>query len=582
MITVSEGLFYGFYSVLTLAKWMGLYEGMLLYTIGVGTAFLFLLVKLVTDRYTMRRFGISVLALALGVATWRLSDKMGALFNIALVASMAGVNRERLLRITAGLWSILFALQVFLSLSGIRSTQIVRVHDKLGHYIVRWSMGFTHPNVLHITYYVLIAILMYVFRPQGKRLWRASILAMLGNVLIFLYSLSYTGLAITTFYIVLNLLLQYWGSRDRQAKDETSCSRTVDGAPTQVDGTNGRMEATQCGAVGDEPNQKVAASSDMEATADTQVSTSAHRGVMMLSATFTGLCIIFAVAGPLVLKGRVFDLVNRVLSTRLELSRQYLFGQRLSLFGTANMEVTDASITLDSSYVYMLMHYGIVYFVLFTVLLLMAVVWYARRRDYWGTAILMACALSGITEQYMANTSFKNIAVLLIGCMIWEYVDDERVAREWRLQIPVWCDSCKRRMMTGWRQVWSPVQIRRTLALLIAAFVIGTAAYAFLVHRPSAVYASLWDCDRPEGAAGDHYIYYDDLMADPEFDGWILSNRDAEGKLYEFHGFTADYEYDRRAAGMGIAAAMITCVATTAVMAYRRREENSADNATSA
>lgn len=528
-ISVSEGLFYGFYLILTIVKWMGLYEGMRLYTIGVGAAFLFLLSKLVSDRYTLRRLVLTIFTMALGVATWRFSDKMGALFNITLVIGMAGVNRERLLRVTAVSWSTLFALQVFMSLSGIRSTQIIRVHDKLGHYIVRWSMGFTHPNVMHITYYVLLAILIYVYRPSGRRLWYVSIAAMLGNVLIFAYTLSYTGLLITTFYLSLNLLLQYLYTRNRAGSDMH----------------------------GDDTDEHVPSS----------------RIAMISAMAFSLLCIIFAVAGPLVLRGHLFELVDRALSWRFNLSRQYLLGQQLSLFGTMNMETVDASITIDSSYVYMLMHYGVIYFTLFTVLFMMAVIWYVRRRDYWATAILLACALSGITEQYMANTSFKNIAVLLIGCMIWERVGDDHIARDGQLYIPAFISVWRQCTVTAWQRSWSADLIRRTLAILIIAFVVGTTAYLSLVHRPAAVYASLWDCDRPEGEAGYNYIYYDDLMADPQFDGWILSNRDAEGRLYGFDGFTVDYEYSRRAIGMGVAAVMAVWGVETAVIVYRRRRD---------
>lgn len=506
-ISLSEGMFYGFYTILTVVKGMGLYEGMRLYEIGLAAAFVCLFVKLLSERYEMRGLLLCAGALVLGIITWRISGKMGALFNLALLVGMKGIDREKLFRWSAVLWGVIFSLQCFLQLSGLRTQQIFRIHRKLGTYIVRWSMGFTHPNVLHITYFILAALLLYARKPKGRQLLHWSLALMAGNVFVFAYSISYTGAILVTVYLLMNLALQ-------------------------------QLERKSIGK-------------------------GTERAVCAVCCLLPIACILFAVAGPLVLKGRAFELVNKALSTRFELSRQYLLGQGVHLFGSANMEQVDATITVDSSYVYMLVHYGLIYFLLFAVLLEAAVVRYWRERNFSAVAILLACAVSGVTEQYMANTSFKNITMLLIAPVVYELLENRRstdgkcayVLRmplaDRQLPAPHW--SMDWQMRTAAVRLRFQKREKKIAGAAAVLFVLGVLGYVLCVSMPSAIYAAPWDCDRKEGAAGEAYVYDYDLLADPAFDGWILSDKDALGKLYDFDGVTVQLEYGRRAVGAGTA-----------------------------
>ncbi len=545
-ISFQEYLFYGFYLVLTIVKGMGFYEGMLLYEVGLGVAFLFLLGKLLAERYSLRQFVITAAFLTLGVVTWRISGKMGALFNLALLIGMREVNFKRLIRISAVVWSGIFSLQCFLTMSGLRSEQIFRIHRKLGTYLVRWSMGFTHPNVLHITYFVLLIFLMYAVKPRGRRLIFTSIAGMMGNILVFCYSVSYTGVVIVTLYLLINLILQ--SRRFRNGRLHVLCS---------------------C-------------------------------GVFLLPIA----CILFSAGAPVLLKGKVFNWMNRLLSTRLELSREYILGQGIHLFGNSNMETIDATITVDSSYVYMLVHYGLIYFILFAVLLELAVVYCWRRQDADAVAILLACAVSGVTEQYMANTSFKNVTILFIGMMLYQsafWMRGAQNAKKRRDAIArTEADRATRTIgMTG--TLLETFQSQKILQLLqnvpdkvrerfhahkrgvvlgtAVLFCLGMISYLVMVRQPVAIYAAPWDCDRKEGAAGEAYVYDYDLLADPEFNGWILSDTDALGKLYDFDGITASSEYYRRATGRGIALVILflwgeACVAVYSGMNEKKKQGN--------
>lgn len=147
------------------------------------------------------------------------------------------------------------------------------VHSKLGlGHIIRWSLGYPHPNVLHISYVILLAFFFYLANLNRKQLIIATALLYGGNFYIFLYSVSYTGLILTTVYLLANLYF------------------------------NLRKEFT--------------------------------RGEKVLIQCIYPVCALLSVLGPVLIKGKLFDIFNKMMNTRWNLSRYFLTEQRISLFGT--------------------------------------------------------------------------------------------------------------------------------------------------------------------------------------------------------------------------------------------------------
>ena len=69
---------------------------------------------------------------------------------------------------------------------------VYRVHAKMGlGHIFRWSLGFTHPNILHITYLMLCALI--ILKMEERYGLKQYVILMLGNLLVFFYSISYAG-----------------------------------------------------------------------------------------------------------------------------------------------------------------------------------------------------------------------------------------------------------------------------------------------------------------------------------------------------------------------------------------------------
>ena len=113
------------------------------------------------------------------------------------------------------------------------------------------------------------------------------------------------------------------------------------------------------------------------------------------------------------MKGAAFDFFNKLLSTRFELVYFYFTDFMVSLFGTRTV-IQSGHLTLDSSFAYLLMYYGVIAFILMVGAYILCTHWCIRKDKRKETLILLAVALAGVTEQFLFNLSFKNITFFLI------------------------------------------------------------------------------------------------------------------------------------------------------------------------
>ena len=291
MISIGAGEFfyYCFWGILFAAKGMGLEYGQKLFWLCLFAALFCLAGKLLLTEHTVKEWLVICLLVLWGAVIYQNSGEQAALAAALVIVGMKGIPVRRLMKVSLGIWSVTFFLSFLLGCLHIRDGVVV-VHEKLGlGPIIRWSLGYTHPNVLHVSYFILVALLLYVCRWEGKRLLAASVVLMAGNLLIFLWSISYTGVLLVTGYLVLNLYLQRKKSIGRKDK-------------------------------------------------------------FLLQFLYI-FCVIFPLAGPFLLKGKMFAFFNRLLSSRFELVYNYFHAFDVSLFGTrAHYENVVAKLTLDSSF----------------------------------------------------------------------------------------------------------------------------------------------------------------------------------------------------------------------------------------
>ena len=514
--SISEILYLVFFAAMFFCKGMGFYEGQWPFDILIAVSCLTFLSKIILTDYSLIEMIVVVLLVTLGFATYYVSGEMGALLNIMIVAGIKKVPQKHIFKLAVFIWAGTFLFQMLFSLSGLNQWQIFRIHQKMGHYVVRWSLGYTHPNVLHVSYFVLIALIFYIIRPKGRKLWQMTAAFALGSCFIFLYSVSYTGMLLVMAYLLLNL---YFSNCDTIGKTGHIVSTLIPPA-----------------------------------------------------------AIIFSVAGPVLFKGKLFILFDHALSTRFTLSRYFLTTQQIGLFGTKNFKLPDQSYNIDCSYVYALMHYGIIYFALFVCLSCFIVPCLLRKKKYIETAIVLGCLIAGITEPFLANTSFKNLTMIFAGEMLFTWLDKFSqkninpiavINREFTVN-----RSRTASLMINAGKVLNKYRTVM-MTVMLCSMVLGGLLYTLNSTKPDNIYATLWNCDRKSGDAADDYVYLDINNLPAHFNGWILSYQDAQTPLYSYDGFTVKYEYIRRILGHAAALGLFNgIILLLFLMEYTYRNEN--------
>lgn len=349
-------LYFFFFGILFAAKGIGLYDGQTIFKCIVVIASTSLLMKVSLERYN--RVEILYIGISLTIAgiSYMNSGDKGLLLYILLMIGMKNINIEKLLQFALIVWAAAFGSIWFISLMHMESTEY-RVANKLGmEHIFRWSMGYAHPNVLHISYLILVALVLLVL--QENITWRHYLGLILGNILVFLFSVSYTGAAICFLLLI--------GRGYMQIRHHITIIERI-----------------------------------------------------LIGVVFP-CYIIVSVLGPIMLKGKVFDIVNKILNTRLYLAKHYLTKEYVSLFGVKISDITTSHWTMDNSYVYALIAYGVIIFLSICILLEWLILSYLKQGKMTEIIVILTLLGAGLTEPFLFNASFKNIVFIFLGGLIYE------------------------------------------------------------------------------------------------------------------------------------------------------------------
>jgi len=500
VLSVAELAYYCYFAVMTFAKGMGLYDGMWPYTAALCMGAVLIICRLALTEHTLAEWLFVLGLTGMGVLIWYNSGQKGALIYITMIVAMKNVPVKRLFSIGLVIWGLTFAAQTLLTITGLKSDIFV-VHEKLGlGFLIRWSLGQPHPNVLQITFLMLCALILYLADLKGKKLIYTTLGMLAANLYVFFYSVSYTGIILVVIYLFANLYLAY---RKELCRIEESLIMLVFPA-----------------------------------------------------------CAAFAVLGPVVFSGKLWELCNKVLNTRFHIAKTHLTTDSLTLFGARPSDAIPAGLqNIDSSYVFALMRYGVVFFGLMCAGY-MALVWFElKQKRYRELAIVIGFAVAAIAEPFFVNPSYKNISLLFLGAFVFEKFEcfakekPEHVLNRTFLlcsfgkkavEIPVEAAAVL------WDSMISAF-IKHKKAILIWGLAAGAAAgifFAVTAKMPSAYYALRTSTQVKEDA----YILLDLENLPEDFEGKILNYRDKETPMQKFEGNISKVEYVR-----GIVSSTLWC-----------------------
>ena len=513
-MTVAELVYGVYFAIMLFAKGIGLYEGQTVYNLILVLSVVLIACKIALTEHTIYEYIWMMLLGLLSLIVYRNSGEKGIIIYTLMIVGIKGVSVKRLFAVGAIVWTCCFAVMHFLTMTGFLK-DVFMVHDKLGiGYLLRWSFGYPHPNVLHVSYVILLVFVLYTVQTDKRKLLAATIIGFIGNLYVFLFSLSYTGVLLAVLYLVLNYYF---------------CTR--------------------------------------------KAFTSLEKGIIYL---IFPACVLFSIVGPLVIRGRLFDLINKAINTRFAMSKYFLETQPITLFGT-RMDVPNYRYTLDCSYTYAFMHYGIVAFVLiflgYTLLIRNCI----KKDNRKEMAVILGLAIAGITEPFMFNTSYKNPALLFMGVYLFSV--SMRVAEKLPALFGkkiLWCSfgkqelaGMKEKNQKELRRKFSAKEIRTMVGIFCFAAVIGGVVYAATAQMPKSIYV-------PDSIADDihnepSYLTQEEIDEIAADGAWVMAYHGEEERMYCYDGMTLTFEYVRGIVRTGVWAGGLACGLAVIVLHHRCR-----------
>ncbi len=430
-VKISELLYYCFFGLLLFAKGIGLYDGQTAFKLILIAAAAAWIGKMCLTAYTRKEFIIIVLLLGTGIITYLVSGEKGAVLYILMITGLKNIPIKRVFTVGAWIWSISFIGTAILNATHLIDGPF-KVHEKLGmDMLIRWGLGQSHPNVLHISYLVLVMFLVYLL---GEKLTLKAVIGlMIGNILVFTFSVSSTGVITVTFYLGICLYCHY---RKKP----------------------GRLE---------------------------------YLSAQMIFP----IILLYSFAAPLVLKGELFERVNHFTNTRLNLARHFLTLRGPSLFGNRVADIITSQLTMDNSYVNAYVTYGLILTILIVGLYLVLIRKYCHDNRNGELAIILACLVAGIMEPFLFNTSFKNISLLFAAEILFTEKEGGKIRLPGRLDREVQLSfSGIGRLGEGFRTTLK-VKGNKLLAAGLLFGLLGGIGYALLWNKPEAIIVPKKDID---------------------------------------------------------------------------------------
>lgn len=505
---MEEILYFGFFILLSITKGFGLYDGQKLFLLFVTPALLGGLLKILITPYTKRQWVMTAALLFMTVLIYVQSREKGILFIMFLILGMKNISLKKVMHTGLWVWSLCAVALSVLSFFRLEHT-VYRVVQKMGlGHIFRWSLGFTHPNILHITYFALCAFLIYELAERYDL--KHFVLLMLGNVLVFFYSVSFTGFGITALFLIGELYVRFRPKFSFLEKAAVSLVLPV---------------------------------------------------CILFSFLLPWIYAVQTAAGQL---APWLEKLNALLNTRIQLASQYMLPEYMSLFGAevALQKLPYGSI--DSSYMWCYINYGLVPFLLFMAAYLALVADGCRKQKTRDVVMVICFLAAGFTEQLLFNTSFKNITLLFLGELLYRQKDGEKeysllpsMTREIEVKVPalwVFCKKLPKRAAELWKSCRKQI-----LAGILAGALLGVILCGVLYTPPKGyvvprVYTDgLFDS-----------IEYLESAEDPVYEGYrIMNYADADTKMQVIEENAAIVETARYYAGsilIGALAGYLLCV----------------------
>ena len=339
-------------------KMAGYYDGQMIFKLVFVLYIMLFVAKMVMTQYTAREYLLTAILILLSGIIYIHTGEKGLFLCFSMMLGVKGVSILKALKIGAVVSSTIMTVKIFLSVFGFTPEKYYATYRSGVGEQIRHSLGYVHPNTLHISFFILTVLVVYVATKQNSHVFLVSFAFIALNIYVYMYSGSRTGVLCSVIYIILNA----WNyNRNRISYIEKTIYYLV----------------------------------------------------------YPMTCVVTIIM-PLVLHGKWFSLLDDyVFNLRFTMAKYYFEHNALSLFGIRLNNPDQLPYSIDMAGMYLFLQLGIVAFVVISVL---SIWYIKRAIEYNFTAELsafVAICIAGLWEPFLYNTSYKNIALVFIGAALF-------------------------------------------------------------------------------------------------------------------------------------------------------------------
>lgn len=352
---VGIAAYYGYFAVNVLVKAFGYDSSDQIYKFFMLSGIMFLAIKLVTTKYTLREVIWCALLLGSGMVIWAVTKMATLLFLFVTIIGMKGCSYRKLIGISVWLRIFVAAVMVIGSFGGVYDIGYKTTPNAQYVEVPVYGFGFGEPNTAFLTIFLALALLIYYNYEKLNGWWFAGT----SCVALLFYEFTFCRTGIIVFFFLWALIIYEKLVKGKKAKFILALSVPV-------------------------------------------------------GALFSFAMMILYDSGS-----SLMSTLDRYTSGRVHITGNYYQDQGLALLPrNQELFYASYHGLIDNAYMYILLYCGWIFALAFFAAICVTLVRLWRRGCYRELVLMGAFALYGVLEQFVLN-GFMNPFILLTGILLY-------------------------------------------------------------------------------------------------------------------------------------------------------------------
>lgn len=215
-LTVSQ-MYFAFVIANVFCKGIGLNSSSVIYKIIMVVGLIGVLIGISTRKYSRKEIFISAVMLLSGIMTLLITKQYTFLITCIAAIGIKKADVDRLMKNVCSIRTMCFGSIFCLALLNIIDRDQVEIWRNTG-YVSRYGMGYGHPNILHLTLFIVLTLNYYLNIERKNDLKKFWIIAFVLNIFVYRYSASRTGFIVISIFELLILTQKIGIARKKLTK----------------------------------------------------------------------------------------------------------------------------------------------------------------------------------------------------------------------------------------------------------------------------------------------------------------------------------------------------------------------------